>query len=197
MRETWNNRYNRNEYIYGRVPNEFLKTFIDIEKPGSILLPCEGEGRNAVYAGLKGWQVYALDFSEIARDKALKLAESSNVSINYDLAEINEWDSEVKFDCIAMIYCHFPSVTRQNLHRKLISMLKPSGKVVMECFSKKQEHYDSGGPSDPDALYDTDILRDDFRPLKIEFLQERIVTLNEGLFHRGEASILRMIAVNY
>ena len=41
------------------------------EKPGRILLAGEGEGRNAVYAASLGWEVYAFDFSMVAKKKAL------------------------------------------------------------------------------------------------------------------------------
>jgi hypothetical protein len=71
---TWNERYGADEYVYGKEPNGFLKEFIDNHPPGKILLPAEGEGRNAVYAASKGWEVTAFDFSEEGKKKALKLA---------------------------------------------------------------------------------------------------------------------------
>jgi hypothetical protein len=46
MRETWDQRYSATEYVYGKIPNAFFKSFIDAEKPGVLLLPAEGEGRN-------------------------------------------------------------------------------------------------------------------------------------------------------
>ncbi|HEY0354603.1 MAG TPA: hypothetical protein VGC29_00285, partial [Flavisolibacter sp.] len=79
----WNKRYADNNWVYGVQPNRFFKQFIDSHKPGRILLPAEGEGRNAVYAAKKGWTVDAFDFSVVARQKALQLAENNNVHINY------------------------------------------------------------------------------------------------------------------
>lgn len=52
--EFWNERYSANETVYGDKPNKFFKQFIDTHKPGKILLPAEGEGRNALYAASKG-----------------------------------------------------------------------------------------------------------------------------------------------
>ena len=83
--EIWNDRYKSSDYIYGEIPNNFFKNFIDNETPGKILLPAEGEGRNAVYAAKKGWKCFAFDFSIIARKKALQLVEKNNVKIIYDL----------------------------------------------------------------------------------------------------------------
>ena len=43
--------------------------------PGKILFVCEGEGRNAVYAAQKNWDVTAFDLSEEGKNKALNLAQ--------------------------------------------------------------------------------------------------------------------------
>lgn len=70
--EFWDQRYRENASVYGLEPNPFFKAFIDKHKSGRLLLPAEGEGRNAIYAAAKGWQVDAFDFSEVSRDKALR-----------------------------------------------------------------------------------------------------------------------------
>ena len=53
MKDFWNDRYGRAEYAYGKNPNVFFKEQLDLLPPGKILLPAEGEGRNAVYAAEK------------------------------------------------------------------------------------------------------------------------------------------------
>jgi len=194
MRDQWNERYAQKEYIYGRQPNEFLKNYLDNYNPGNILFPSEGEGRNAVYASKKGWQAFAVDYSEEAKKKALDWALQSSVQINYEVADLSEWQSNVEFDTIALIYAHFSPESRTKIHQKLINNLKPGGTLLLEAFSKKQIEYDSGGPKNPDMLYNTEILKSDFAELEIDFLQERLIELNEGRFHLGEASVIRMIA---
>lgn len=195
MKEIWNDRYSGKEFVYGQTPNLFLKNFIDNEsQPGSILLPAEGEGRNAIYAALKGWEVHALDFSESAVKKARNLASKYQVDIDYELADLVEWDKNIEVDIVAFIYAHFNPRERESIHKKFIDKLNSGGKILIEAFSKKQLHYDSGGPKDDDWLYSSGILRNDFEALNILSLQERIVILDEGEFHQGEASIIRMIA---
>lgn len=73
-RRFWNKRYAAAEYVYGIAPNDFFKEHLDQLKPGSILLPAEGEGRNAVYAALQGWKVTAFDISKNGGEKALQLS---------------------------------------------------------------------------------------------------------------------------
>ena len=55
MKEFWNERYSQEAYAYGTEPNAFFKSRIDQLSPGKLLLPAEGEGRNAVYAATKGF----------------------------------------------------------------------------------------------------------------------------------------------
>ena len=83
MKQFWDQRYAENETVYGFTPNQFFKQFIDGRKPGSILLPAEGEGRNAVFAARLGWEVDAFDSSSVARKKALDFAAKENVTKLY------------------------------------------------------------------------------------------------------------------
>jgi SAM-dependent methyltransferase len=194
MKETWDQRYAVTDYVYGYLPNAFLKSFIDGEKPGSIFLPCEGEGRNAVYAARQNWDVYALDYSESGKQKALAWARDNNVQIVYEIADLITWDKSLKVDVIALIYAHFQPEWRPAIHKKLTEKLKPGGKLIMEAFSKNQIHFNTGGPRDIEMLYSTQIIRNDFQEMDIELLTEQITELNEGPLHSGKASVIRMIA---
>jgi SAM-dependent methyltransferase len=194
MKEFWNERYAVEEYVYGKIPNDFFRQFIDREPPGSILLASEGEGRNAVYAASRGWEVSAVDFSEVARKKALLWAKENRVHIHYDVSDISDWNTEIQFDCVSLIYAHFHVDIRKSIHEKLLQKLKPGGKIVLEAFSKEQLNFNSGGPRSTDLLYDSALLRNDFTGMDIEFLQEKVIDLDEGDFHRGKASIVQMIA---
>ena len=86
MIDFWNKRYIEEAFSYGIFPNVFFKQELDKLMPKSVLLPAEGEGRNAVYALRKGWDVTAFDFSSQAKKKAVRLAKSQRVRINYDVA---------------------------------------------------------------------------------------------------------------
>ena len=54
-----------------------------------MLLPGEGEGRNAVFAAKQGWEVSAFDFSEVARVKALANAHREKVMIDYEIGNLH------------------------------------------------------------------------------------------------------------
>src|SRR6056297_3494321 len=167
MQEFWDQRYDTKEFVYGRHPNVFFKEFVDTHKPGSLLLPAEGEGRNAVYAALKNWSVTALDFSQAARDKAMALCREYGVEVDYQISTIENFHTGESFDVIALIFLHLPKLSRHQMHRKLISFLKPGGYFMIEAFSKKQIHYNTGGPKNLDLLYQRQDLMEDIPDLEL------------------------------
>lgn len=57
----WDKRYAEEGLAYGDAPNQFLRRELDQLDPGLLLLPAEGEGRNAVWAAVNGWKVHAYD----------------------------------------------------------------------------------------------------------------------------------------
>ncbi len=196
MSNFWNERYSAAEYIYGEEPNVFFAEQLGLLSPGLIILPCEGEGRNAAYAASQGWNVKAFDASEAGKIKALQLADKKGVSIQYaidDAATANYPDSSA--DVVAFIYAHLLPAVRKQLHQKAINWLKPGGKIILEAFNPKQLQNNSGGPKDVSMLYTGDMMKEDFGGLKIELLQTIQTTLNEGQYHDGKAQVIRFVGV--
>lgn len=196
MIEFWNSRYSSEEYVYGTGPNEFFKERLDLLQPGRILLPGEGEGRNAFYALQKGWQPEAFDWSTAAKEKALKLASGSGYEFAYNISTFEEFEPRPEtFDAAALIYIHLPEEQRRLLHQKVVDSLRPGGVVILEAFDKEQLGKSSGGPQDTDLLYSLAELVEDFIDLDFEVLTRAAVHLREGKFHEGEASVVRFCGV--
>lgn len=194
MYNHWNERYSEKEYAYGEEPNVFFSEQLNKLQKGIIILPCEGEGRNAVYAASQGWVVNAFDASDAGKIKALQLARKKGVSIDYkiaDAATVNYPESSA--DAIAFIYAHFPAAIRKQIHQKAISWLKPGGKVIVEAFNTSQLQNTSGGPKEVAMLYTEEILKDDFLELNVELIQTLQTTLQEGKYHQGRADIIRFV----
>jgi cyclopropane fatty-acyl-phospholipid synthase-like methyltransferase len=191
----WDERYNRKEYVYGSTPNVFFENQLTDLKPGDILLPCEGEGRNALFAAQSNWNVVAFDSSEVGKNKAMALAAQNNVSYDYQILDVNEANFEPEsFDVIALIYAHFKPQLRSKFHATIQRWLKPGGKIILEAFNPNQLNYNSGGPKDLDMLYSTDILYKDFEGMKIELIETSTIVLDEGAFHQGDAAVIRFVA---
>jgi SAM-dependent methyltransferase len=190
----WDERYSIPEYAFGIEPNLFFKEELDKLKPGKLLLPADGEGRNAVYAAGNGWQVTAFDQSSEAKKKALKLAEIKQVRIEYLISDMEDSSfPELYFDVIGIVYIHFPLEKRKAYHRKLLHYLKPDGIIILECFSKDQLRNSSGGPKDETMLLSKAAIEEDFFDVDIIKLEQEIILLKEGFSHQGEASVIRFI----
>lgn len=197
--ERWNDRYSNAAFAYGEEPNNFFKEQIEKLNPGTILFPAEGEGRNAVYAAKLGWEAAAFDISEEGKNKALKLAEANNVTIDYKVGELETLNYQPEqFDAIALIYAHFPAEIKSALHRMLESYLRKGGTIIFEAFSKKHLEYLAvndkvGGPKDIESLFSIEEIQADFSNYEIIQLEEKEIELNEGLFHNGKGSVIRFI----
>src|SRR5690606_10264751 len=50
----WNNRYTQVNDLYGTEPNQYFREKIGLLKSGHLIIPGEGEGRQAIYAAAKG-----------------------------------------------------------------------------------------------------------------------------------------------
>lgn len=197
--ERWNDRYSNEEFAYGEEPNNYFKEQIEKLNPGTILFPAEGEGRNAIYAAKLGWKVSAFDISEEGKNKALKLAEANNVSIDYQVGELETLNYHTdQFDAIALIYAHFPAEIKSAIHKPLETYLRKDGIIIFEAFSKKHLEYLAindkvGGPKDIESLFSIEEIQADFPNYEIVELTEKEIELNEGLFHNGKGSVIRFI----
>ncbi len=194
MDNFWDKRYSEQDYVYGEDPNLFFKEQIDKLQPGTLILPCEGEGRNAVYAASHGWNVYAFDSSTAGKAKAMELAKKRNTGFEYlveDAATINYEDNIA--DVVAFIYAHFPTELRNALLQKAMNWLKPGGKIIIEVFSTQQLGNNSGGPKDEEMLYTEERILTNLGNLAIELLQSLNIELSEGAYHNGKADIIRFI----
>lgn len=196
MHDTWNKRYSTEEFVYGINPNEFFKETIDKIQTGKLLLLGEGEGRNAVYAAKQGWNVTAVDWSESAKSKALKLAREENVLIDYKVESLENFEPEEEsFDVVGLIFLHLEPEVREEVHKKAIKALKQNGILILEAFDKEQLRYNSGGPKDESLLYSLDDIVEDFIALDFKHLSREIINLNEGILHNGEAIVIKFVGV--
>ncbi|WP_339901057.1 class I SAM-dependent methyltransferase, partial [uncultured Cyclobacterium sp.] len=138
----WNERYGEEDYAYGEKPNVFFEEKIEALKAGKILLPAEGEGRNAVFAAKIGWSVFAFDQSEEGKKKALKLANKNGVTIDYQVGDLGAVNfPQEEFDVIGLIYAHFPANLKSVYHKNLDKYLKKGGQIIFEAFSKNNLAY--------------------------------------------------------
>ncbi len=197
--DRWNDRYSKAEFAYGVEPNNYLKEQLEKLVAGTILFPAEGEGRNAVFAAKLGWKVFAFDISSEGKKKALRLAKSNQVTIDYQVGELQTLNYKPgQFDAIALIYAHFPADIKSSIHQTLSNYLRKGGLIIFEAFSKKHlgfiaQNEKVGGPKDIATLFSIEELQADFANYDVLELAEKEIELNEGLFHNGKGSVIRFV----
>jgi len=199
MKDFWNNRYSDAVMAYGEAPNQFLKTQLQKLKVGEILLPAEGEGRNAVYAAKQGWNATAFDISEQGKKKADRLAITNNVTIDYEVGGVEDVSyPKESFDCIGLIFAHFPAALKTDYHKILDTYLRKGGYVIFEAFSKNHLAFNLkdpkvGGPKKLEMLFSKEEIERDFSNYEIIKLSEEQINLAEGAYHKGTSSVIRFV----
>jgi len=196
MKQMWNERFAKEEFAYGKKPNQFFKQEIEKLTPGKLLLLGEGEGRNGVFAATLGWEVDAVDWSEKGKEKAEKLAEENNVTINYIVSDLSEYSPKADYyDAVCLTFLHLPPELREEVHQEAVSSLKKGGVVILESYSKDQIKNSSGGPKDLDLLFSLEEIYSDFSELDIVTFKKEEVELNESQIHTGKADVIQYVGV--
>jgi SAM-dependent methyltransferase len=192
----WNRRYNQSEYVYGTEPNEFLAASAHHIPPGRVLSIGEGEGRNATFLAEKGYDVVAVDASDVGLMKAKKLAGARGLSISTVTADLADFTIEpVSWEGIVSIFCHLSSDVRKRLYPSIVAGLKPGGVFILEAYTPRQLEHDTGGPKSIDLLLSLEDAVADLRGLHFLCCVEKERSVNEGLFHTGPAHVLQLIGV--
>lgn len=167
-RRRWDKLYNTRNYVFGKEPASFLRDHIDRLPVGRALDIAMGEGRNAVYLAKKGFQVDGVDISEVALQKARRLARENQVSINTINADLNTY--AIRPDSYLVI------VNIDYLQRSLIAQikrgLKKGGLVVYENYTVEQLKNAQGQQMRRDYLLEKGELRQLFKDFEILVYRE-------------------------
>jgi len=96
--------YEGDEYYWGTEPASFLDDLHsavnrDPSEVSVLDIGC-GEGKDAVYMAGKGCRVTAFDLTESGIRKTKKLAENVGVNVNAFVADINDFETDEKFDIV-------------------------------------------------------------------------------------------------
>jgi len=194
MHRFWDERY-AEEGVYGHEPNPFWADQLSRCTGTHVLLPCEGEGRNAVWAAKEGWNVEAFDGSGVATATCLRWAQQAGVQLQATHADAFQFEGRAEgYDVVGLFYAHMPEPLRKSFHTRAMQWLRPGGTLLLEAFNSGQLRRTSGGPRDEKMLFTESLLSEDFIHLHVSLLKSESVELNEGPYHQGPAEIIRLVA---
>ncbi len=191
----WNQRYSSDTYAYGIEPNDFLVAMCNRLQKGRTLCLAEGEGRNAVWLARQGFEVTAVDASEVGLEKAARLADDHEVKITTVHADLADYRIEPRYwDAIVSIFCHLPASLRRSVHHQCVEGVREGGIFLLEAYTPEQLNYGTGGPPNVDMMMDAASLRDELSGLEFLHLQECVRKVHEGEFHNGMGAVVQMLA---
>jgi SAM-dependent methyltransferase len=161
-RHTWDRRYAEAQYIWTATPNRFLVEETAELGPGRALDLACGEGRNAVWLAERGWQVTGVDFSEVALDKARRLAEDRGVSGEWIASDLLGYTpASQAFDLVLVFYLQIPEQERRVVLRRAADAVAPGGTLLIVAHDSANLTDGYGGPQDPRVLHSApDIVAD-------------------------------------
>ena len=194
----WNERFNKEEFIFGKEPNEYLveQTSQYLKPNASVLCIADGEGRNGVWLAKQGMRVTSFDVSDIALVKAKQFAKDNEVNIEYSLCDTDGFDWKTNsYDAIIAIFIQFADPEmRVRIFKQVHQALKPGGIFILQGYTPKQLEYKTGGPSLIEHLYTEEMIRKLSHDFEILDLQCYEKELSEGARHTGMSALLGMVA---
>lgn len=153
-REDWNRRYQGPELVWSAEPNRFLVEEVTGLEPGTALDLGAGEGRNAIWLAEHGWTVTAVDFSDVALDKARRIAAERGVGLEIVRADLTEYVPEPAiFDLVLVLYLHLPWLEMTKVVERAARAVTPGGTFLLIGHDRSNLDHGHGGPRSPEVLY--------------------------------------------
>lgn len=194
----WDARYSEDELAYGDQPNDFLREQVAALSKGTCLCIAEGQGRNAAWLAGQGFDVTAMDQSAAGMQRAQEFARQHGRQIRTEVADLATYDlGENRWDTIVAIFAHLPPALRADVHRRIVSALKPGGTVLLEAYTPgKYAMPGHGGPpeSQRDWTMTRDLLLGEFAGLECVIAREVEREVNEGKHHQGLSATVQFLA---
>lgn len=183
-RDKWNTRYREGAYADRLSPSAFLveslpNMEIAADLPRAADIAC-GLGRNALYLARRGWEVDAIDVSDVALDKLAAAAKGEALAVNgiaadleVDPAAVGRHAGDRRYDLVLVIrYANMPLIGR------LPGILAPGGYLLVE--KHLATHVDVVGPRNSRFRAQPGELRDAAEGLEIIEYREGIIEDPDG-----------------
>jgi SAM-dependent methyltransferase len=155
--DTWNQRYAATELMWSAGPNLFVEQLCRDLTPGRSIDLAAGEGRNAIWLAEQGWDSTAVDYSEVAIDKARQIAEARGVTVTTEVADLTAYEpTPGGYDLVVVAYLHLPDEQLTPILGRAAAAVAPGGTFVLVCHDRDNLERGYGGPQHPDVLTSPD-----------------------------------------
>ncbi len=134
--ETWDERYRSAARVWSGKPNPQLVAETSRFAPGRALDAGCGEGADALWLAGRGWEVVAVDISDVALRRAALHAQATGLEvagriewIRADL--LTEPPLPGSFDLVSAQFMQLPPEPRTALFRGLFAAVRPGGTLLI------------------------------------------------------------------
>ena len=160
-RRDWNDRYAAQELLWGAEPNRFLADELrDVPPRGRALDLACGEGRNAIWLAKLGWVVTAVDYSQVAIERARRLAAEQHVDVEWIETDVTSFvPTAGAFQLVIIAYLHLPETSRRTVLAHAASALGPAGTLFMIGHARLNLTQGVGGPQQAELLWEPSQIR--------------------------------------
>lgn len=159
----WDARYSAHtDLVWGAGPNRYVAEQVAALPAGAAVDIACGEGRNALYLAQRGWRVTAVDFSQVAIDKARRLEADlpAAAPVTWICADAVTFRPD-PVDLAMIVYAHLPAGARRAVLEHAAAALRPGGRILVIGHHVRNIEDGTGGPQDPEILYTPeDVVRD-------------------------------------
>lgn len=168
-REDWNRRYAEIDSLWSLTPNRFLVAeAADLPVGRAVDLAC-GEGRNAIWLAERGWRVTAVDYSDVAIEKARRRAAEERVEVDFHIQDLLAFEPDPRaYDLVVLLYLQLPAAERRRVLAMAAEAVATGGTLLLVGHDLLNATEGVGGPSDPSVLYTPDDIVAELRGLEIE-----------------------------
>lgn len=197
----WDKRYADSELIWSAGPNQFVEAACAGLKPGRAVDLAAGEGRNALWLASRGWQVKAVDFSQVALDKgaeierrrteALGVSRAADVdprtAVDWECGDATSWRG-TGYDLAVLAYLQLPALQLAAATRNSFDALVPGGTFLLVAHDASNLTEGTGGPQDPALLPTADQVLSDLAGRDFEVIRAGVLDRMVGHPAAAEAA---------
>jgi SAM-dependent methyltransferase len=182
----WDERYSAADQVWSGEPNAALVAEVTGLEPGRVLDVGCGEGADAVWLARRGWQVTALDVSQVALHRAQRHGRDAGVEVAWVHAGLVEAALPAGgFDLVSALYPVLRKTPGAVAERTLIDLVAPGGTLLVVHHAIDEQHCHEGG-FDPE-LYalpaDVGALLGEGWKFEVDERRPRTVTGGAGAHH--------------
>ena len=153
----WDDRYReKGGLLWTAEPNRFVVQVVEGLTPGTAYDLAGGHARNAVWLAERRWACTVVDWSEVALDQGRRLAADRGVSIEFERADLLEWQPNGPADLVLVAYLQIPEDERHAVWLKSASAVARGGTLAIIGHDSTNLTEGYGGPQDPRVLYTAD-----------------------------------------